>query len=166
MGVYNSNIPWSSKFAFQELSQEQTQLRRLELLLLNNSAGLFISHIKSNLNLPQDVIQQNLDQLAARNIDGFWVHPHYALNVPYRGLFPTPPQSKVVEVSAHKIVDRIREVPDISITALLRVAKINNPNDLIALLKNVIRPDIDVETQYLVGDYLYRRFNVHCRLAC
>lgn len=166
MGIYKHNVPWASKFAFQELNPEQVQLRRVELLLLNNSAGLFMSHIQSNLCLSLDVIQQSLDKLRARNIEGFWVHPHYALNVPYRGRFPGQPESKELQVSVHNIIQKIREVPDLPLTSLLRIAKIDNPNDLVALLKSVIRPDMDLETQYLAGNYLYRRFNIHHPVVC
>lgn len=166
MGIYKNNVPWSSKFSFQELSLEQQQLRRVELLLLNNSAGLFISHIKSNLNLPIDVIQKRLDELRARNVDGFWVHPHFALNVPYRGNFPVAPKQAEIVTCALKVIDLIRNMPNITITALLYKSKIQNPNDLILLLQNQMRVDVDLDTQYLIGNYLYRRFNIYRQVVC
>lgn len=166
MGIYKNNVPWASKFAFQEISQEQQQFRRVELLLLKNSAGLFLSHIKSNLNLPMDVIQKGLDQIKARNVDGFWVHPHYALNVPYQGNFPAEPKPAESITCGHKVVEFIQNMPNISITALLGKTRIQNPNDLILVLQNQMRIDVDLNTQYIVGNYLYRRFNIHRQVVC
>lgn len=166
MGIYKHNVPWSSKFAFQELNQEEKQLRRVELLLLNNPAGLFLSHIKINLHLSEGVIQQQLDKLQARNIDGFWVHPHYVFNACYRGKFPTLPESSKILLPGCQLIDAIRNSPDISITRLLRLAKIQNPGDLILLLKDQIRPNIDLESQYLAGNFLYRRFNIYLQVIC
>lgn len=166
MGIYKHNVPWSSKFAFSELNQEERQLRRLELLLLNNPAGLFLSHIKSNSHLSDAVILENLNKLNAHNIDGFWVHPHYVLNTPYRGKFPTQPEPAAGLMSAHKIMDVIREAPEINLTQLLRASKIQDPEDLIFLLKSQIRPSIDLGTQYLAVNFLYRRFNIHSQVIC
>jgi len=166
MGIYKHNVPWASKFAFQELNQEEKQLRRMELLLLGNPAGLFFSHIKSNSYLSDDEVQENLNKLQARNIDGFWVHPHYALNTCYRGKFPAQPKSAEQVTPGHKVMDVIRNSPNLTITQLLRMVKIQNPDDLILLLKGQIHPEIDLDTQYLAGNYLYRRFNIFCQVSC
>lgn len=166
MGIYKNNVPWSSKFAFQELNQEQKQLRRLELLLLDNPAGLFFSHIKSNSCLSDSEVKENLNKLNARNIDGFWVHPHYALNTYYRGKFPTKPMSAEQVIPGHKVMDIICNSPDLSITQILRLAKIQNPGDLILLLKHQIHPDMDLNIQYQAGNFLYRRFNIFCQVSC
>lgn len=166
MGIYKRNVPWDKKYAFQELNQEEKQLRRLELLLLNNPAGLLFSHIKSNLCLLESEIQENLDKLQARNIDGFWAHPHYVLNTHYRGKFPALSKPADHVTSAYKIMDVIRNSPDLNITSLLRVAKIQDPSDLILLLQEQMNPNIDLNTQYLAGNYLYRRFNIYRQVVC
>lgn len=158
--------PWSKQYDFQEISPEQAKVRRVELLLLKDPAGYFLSHLISNTRLSPDDVKNALEQIKARKLDGFWVHPHYALNVPYRGLFPSQPESEKVIHGSENVIEMIRRSPDISIAQLLRLSKIKNPNDMVLLLKNQLRYGIETKTQFIAGNYLFRHFNIKCQIVC
>lgn len=167
MGIYTNIQPWSKDLVYQDISKDQKQFRRIELLLLNNPAGFFISHIQSNLRMPIDEIESILHELKARNIAGFWIHPHYFLNVRSKGMFPSLPTHSTAQiVQCDKLIDVLSNRPNASITYILHKTKINDPKDLVLLLKSYLNSNIDLNTQFIVGNFLYRRFNIKKLVVC
>lgn len=167
MSIYTNIQPWSSHLTYQDLTKAQKQARRIELLLLNNPAGLFMSHLQSNLRITGDEIASVLCELNAKNVNGFWVHPHYFLNVAYRGMFPAfPIKTDTPTAKGCKVMDVLSKNPDASITYVLRQTKIKDPRDLISLLKSYLCIDIDLTTQFVAGNFLYRRFNIKQLVVC
>lgn len=149
----------SAKFNLPELSTFDKKVRRLEVLLLENPAGFFESHIKSYLGTTSEEVHQVLNTLQAQQLNGFWVHPHFYFNIRHDGadLYNC---AKPVETSIAQIITAIANDPMIPVHSLMRMAKLYHPNDLIRALKLQTSFEVHKETQHIASCFLYRHFNI------
>ncbi len=150
----------SSSYKLPELTPFEKKARRIELLLLENPAGFYKSHLKTFVGALNDQeIESVLDKLHAKELDGFWIHPHYFYNIRYNGATYVPVFSEE-EASLNRIINAINQDPLIPIYQLMRLCRFYSPNDLVTALLSQTQYEVHKENQYIASCYLLRHFNI------
>lgn len=149
----------TSTYKLPELSQFEKTVRRVEMLLLENPAGFFKSHLKTYLRATSDKeLDEVLSAVEAQELDGFWVHPHFFFNIRYNGA--TIHVVRDNDVTANQVIELIKVDPEIPVHRLMQKARIYKPNDLVTVLLSRTSYEHTKQVQHIASCYLLRHFNI------
>lgn len=163
MSLYSSaerkNGYSSSGYKLPELTQFEKKVRRIEMLLLENPTGFYKSHIKAYMRATSDQeLDEVLNTIEAKDLDGFIVHPHFYFNIRYNGA--TIHVTRDNDVTASQIIDLIDQNPEIPVHRLMKVARLYDPEDLKKTLLSRTGYEHLKSVQHIASCYLLRHFNI------
>lgn len=148
----------STSYKLPVLTTFEKKVRRIEVLLLDNPHGCFKSSIQSYASATSEETNEILTILDAKELDGFWVHPHFYYNVRADGTkFEANTQT---ESTASKVIALISIDPLIPVHKLMRQADIYDPKDLVTALRMQTSHEIHKQIQHIASCFLYRHFNI------
>lgn len=165
MAVHNRSTPSNSNygvihFDIPEMSMFEKKVRRLEMVMLENSNGFFKSALKQFVGT-YERLEEALALIGAVEFGGFWVHPHYYHNVRHgHATYLVSQHSVLTEETADKVAALLIANPEIKVYELLRITKIVNPKELIIILQYLAESVKDKRNQFAAACYLYRHFDI------
>lgn len=148
----------STAFKLPVLTTFEKKVRRIEVLLLDNPHGCFKSSIQSYASSTGEETNEILTMLDAKELNGFWVHPHFYYNVRADGA--NYEADKQTEITASKVISLISIDPLIPVHRLMRLANIYDPKDLVTMLRMQTSHEVHKETQHIASCFLLRHFNI------
>ncbi|RLL19019.1 hypothetical protein [Acinetobacter chengduensis] len=142
-----------------ELSNFERNVLRVEILLLNNSNGFFKSHIEKYLSSASTSVDEVLTALGAKELNGFWVHPHFYHNV-RDGFMSYRNNSFGNSYEEAKIIvsQAIEENSAVPLHRLMRALRLHHPQDLLQVMRMILRDNYDRFTCHAVSCYMFRHF--------
>lgn len=148
------------KFDLPVMTAFEKKVRRIELLMLENSQGFYKSSLKAYAG-SNERLEEALNQIGAVELGGFWVHPHYYHNVRHgHANYKVSPHSVLTEETADLVVSILDKDPLIKVHALMRMAHMVKHQELIAILQYLAEFTKDKQKQFSAATYLYRQFGI------
>lgn len=142
------------KYAMPAITAHEKKLRRLELLLLKEVNGFYLSHLCAYLRETKETTLALLREIEAVELGGFWVHVMHRV--------PCGTDNKV---DTFKCVNLITADPFIPVFQLMRKLHIQSLELLITNLQSLVSYGVEVDVQHAARCYLLRKFNIEKNLV-
>lgn len=165
MRVLNRAVPTNTnygliKFNLPEMTAFEKKVRRIELLMLENSQGFYKSSLKAYAG-SNERLDDVLKEIGAVEMGGFWIHPHYYHNVRHgHANYKVSQHSVLTEETADLVSEILNRDPSIKVHSLLRMSRMVKHQELIVILQYLAESSKDKPKQYIAAAYLYRQFGI------
>ena len=143
------------KYKMPTITAHEKKLRRLELLLIKDNQGFYLSHLATYLNESKEVTLSLLRELeAVEMMGGFWVHVIHRV-----------PSGNAQKVDKMQCIHALIANPNMPIAEFMKKLSIGDPELLCNALQALVVYGVEKDIQHAARCYLLRKFNIEKNLV-